>query len=271
MAQGALRFDGTLARRHRAHAIGSGADLIVFSHGLGTDHSSWARLLESLPDRYTALLFDLPGAGPLLPEDFDTDNYRTLAPFADDVLALLEEVGVARCTFVGHSVSGMIGVLAGIEDPGRFEQLALLNSSPRYLNDEDYRGGFEPQELAELFDAMGSNYQAWVAGFAPMAVDARAPAAVESFSASLLAMRPDVTIAVARTIFGSDVRALLPALTVPALLVHSRSDIAVPEAVALYLHRMIAGSRLVWIDASGHLPHLSAPRDVARALWSNLA
>ncbi|CAN5177596.1 alpha/beta hydrolase [soil metagenome] len=271
MAHGAFRFDGTLARKHRAHAIGSGADLIVFSHGLGTDHSSWARLLESLPDRYTALLFDLPGAGPLLPDDFDPDDYRTLAPFADDVLALLEEVGVIRCTFVGHSVSGMIGVLAAIEDPGRFERLVLLNSSPRYLNDEGYRGGFDAQDLADLFDAMGSNYQAWVTGFAPLAIDAQVPAAVESFSAGLLAMRPDVTIAVSRTIFGSDVRALLPALAVPTLLVHSRSDIAVPEDVAHYLHHMIAQSRLVWIDASGHLPHLSAPHEVARALWTSLA
>lgn len=271
MGQGALRLDGMLARKHRARAIGSGAEIIVFSHGLGTDQTSWARFLESLPGRYTALLFDLPGAGPLLPEDFDPDNYRTLAPFADDVLALLEEVGVARCTFVGHSVSGMIGVLAAIEDPGRFAQLALLNSSPRYLNDGDYVGGFEPEDLADLFEAMGSNYQAWVTGFAPLAIDAQVPAAVESFSAGLLAMRPDVTIAISRTIFGSDIRALLPVLAVPTLLVHSRSDIAVPEAVAHYMHRMIAGSRLVWIDASGHLPHLSAPQEVARALWANLA
>jgi len=271
MGHGAFRFDGTLARKYRAHAMGSGPEVIVFSHGLGTDQTSWARLLESLPDRYTALLFDLPGAGPLLPDDFDSDNYRTLAPFADDVLALLEEVGVARCTFVGHSVSGMIGVLAAIEDPGRVERLVLLNSSPRYLNDGDYVGGFEPQDLADLFEAMGSNYQAWVAGFAPLAIAAQAPDAVDSFSAGLLAMRPDVMIAISRSIFESDVRALLPALAAPTVLIHSRSDIAVPEAVAHYTHRMIAGSRLVWIDASGHLPHLSAPQEVAGALWANLA
>lgn len=273
MAQGALRFDGTLARRYRARSVGSGPDLIVFSHGLGTDQTTWNGLLESLPERYTAIVFDLPGAGPLLPEDFDPDSYRTIAPFADDVLALLEEVGVTRCIFVGHSVSGMIGVLAGIEDPGRFSRLVLLNSSPRYLNDESYVGGFEPETLRDLFDAMGANYQAWVTGFAPLAINAQAPAAIASFSAGLLAMRPDVMIAISRTIFGSDVRKLLPALTVPAVLIHSRSgsDIAVPEQVAHYMHGAIPDSRLIWIDASGHLPHLSAPDEVAKALWAALA
>ena len=265
-----LRVDGPLAQRHRVRLIGSGRDLVIFSHGLGTDQSAWAAVLDRLPETRSVLLFDLPGAGPLLPEGFDPDNYRSLAAFADDLLNLLDEIGVERARYVGHSVSGMIGVLAAIEEPARFEKLVLLNASPRYLDDQDYAGGFSRGDLEGLLAAMGANYQAWVAGFAPVAIGDAIPQAVEDFSSGLLAMRPDVTLRIARTIFESDVRALLPLVRVPTALIHSRNDVAVPEAVAHYLNDRISGSDLVWIDANGHLPHLSAPETVAAALRRHL-
>jgi len=265
-----LRIDGSLARRHRARLIGDGADIVIFSHGLGTDQSIWAQLLDLLPGGHSALLFDLPGAGPLLPESFDPDDYRSLASFADDLLDLLDEIGVTRCRYVGHSVSGMIGALAAIEEPQRFEQLLLLNASPRYLNAPGYIGGFDQTDLEGLFDAMTSNYQAWVAGFAQMVVAADLPGAVADFSRGLLAMRPDFTVRIARMIFESDVRHLLRELDVPTVLIHSRVDVAVPAAVAEYLRDHIANAALSWIETSGHLPHLTAPVEVARILGAHL-
>ncbi len=264
-----LRLDGPLAHRHRARLIGTGDDLVIFSHGFGTDQSVWSSVLSRLSE-HRALLFDLPGAGPLLPPDFDPLSYRSLSAFADDLLALLEEIGVRRATYVGHSVSAMVGVLAAIEDPERFERMVLLNASPRYLDDVGYRGGFSRSELNGLFDAMASGYQSWVAGFAPTAIGGDFPRAIEDFSAGLLAMRPDVAIRIARTIFESDVRHLLPLLGVPTVLIHARKDIAVPEDVAHYMKAHIPLSTLYWIEAEGHLPHLSAPDEIAAALRVHL-
>jgi pimeloyl-ACP methyl ester carboxylesterase len=263
---GRWRLDGPLARRYRAKAVGSGPRMVVFGHGLGTDQSAWREVVRDLPSDVTALLFDLPGAGPLLPEGFDPDDYRSLAAFADDLLDLFEEVGVTGCTYVGHSVAGMVGALAAIEAPERFERLVLLNASPRYLNDAGYVGGFERADVDGMLGTMADNYQAWVAGFAPAAIGEASQAAIDEFTAGLLAMRPDVTLRVARTIFESDVRPLLPMLHVPTVLIHSREDMAVPVEVGRYLHAHIAGSELVWIDAVGHLPHLSAPGAVRAAM-----
>lgn len=265
-----LRLDGPLARRHRARLIGSGRKLVVFSHGLGTDQTVWSAVLKCLPEDLSVLLYDLPGAGPLLPAGFDPGDYQSLSAFADDLLNLLDEIGAETIRYVGHSVSGMIGALAAIEAPARFEKLLLLNASPRYLDEGEYRGGFSRGDLEGLLSAMAANYQGWVAGFAPVAVGERVPKAVDDFSSGLLAMRPDVTLRVARTIFESDVRALLPLLRVPTILIHSRNDVAVPEAVAHYLRDRIPDSHLVWIEANGHLPHLSAPEVVAAALRRHL-
>ncbi|MBB5711035.1 pimeloyl-ACP methyl ester carboxylesterase [Sphingomonas xinjiangensis] len=266
-----LSLDGPLAKRHRARLVGNGSRVVVFSHGLGTDQSSWHAVLERLGGSFTAFLYDIPGASALMPEDFDPKDYRSIAAFADDLLALMDEVGITSCDYVGHSVSGMIGALASIEESERFRKLLLINASPRYLNDVGYVGGFEESDVEGLLAAMADNYQAWVAGFASAAVGVDVPAAVDDFAAGLLAMRPDVTIQIARAIFESDVRRLLPLVTVPSVLVHARGDIAVPEAVATYLRSHIEGSRLEWIGTPGHMPHLAAPDEIARVLGAHLA
>jgi pimeloyl-ACP methyl ester carboxylesterase len=265
-----LTLDGPLAQKHRVHVVGDGPDVLVFSHGLGTDQTVWHPVLEGLPERYRAVLLDLPGAGPLLPEDFDPAAYDRLDRFAEDLLALFKEMGITRCRYVGHSVSGMIGALAAVRAPELFEQMVFLNASPHYLNDNDYVGGLEPEDVQGLLDQMASHYQGWVEGFAPLAIAEAMPEAIKDFTAGLLAMRPDITVQVARTIFLSDVRPMLSKLKVPTVLIHSHGDIVVPDAVAHYLNRAIRDSRLVWIAARGHLPHLSAPDEIRRVLHVHL-
>ncbi|MHA6723998.1 alpha/beta fold hydrolase [Sphingomonas sp. RS2018] len=268
-----MRLDGPLARRHQVRLRGDGRKLVMFAPGFGTDQTSWTAVLSRMGDEHSILLFDVAGAGPLLPADFNPTRYQSLSAFADDLLALLEELDVERLQYVGHSVSGMIGVLAAIENPGRFERLVLLNASPRYLDDEEsgYRGGFTHEELEDLIGPMTSNYQAWVTGFATSVIGSDTPSAIANFSAGLRAMRADVAVRILRVIFESDVRELLPLLTVPTALIHSRDDIAVPETVALYLHRHLRQSSLTWIDAIGHLPHLTDPDKVAVAIQAQLA
>jgi sigma-B regulation protein RsbQ len=161
----------------------------------------------------------------------------------------------------------MIGLLAAIEEPERFRKLMLLGASPRYLNDGDYRGGFEQADIDGLYEAMAANYHAWVSGFAPFAMgNADKPELARHFAETLSEIRPDIALAVARIIFQSDHRADLGKLTVPTLVVQSMSDAAVPMAVGEYLASHIPNAELLVLDATGHLPHLSAPDAVTAAI-----
>lgn len=265
------RLDGPVARRLHATVTGKGPEMVVFMHGLGTDQTVWDGVLRTLPANFSALRYDLPGVSPSSPDAFDAQACRSLAPFADDLISLLEELGLDQCSVVGHSAAGLVAMLASIEAPERFRRLVTINTSPRYIDEPGYVGGFTPTALASQFQAMAEDYQAWVAGFAQVVVPADAPEALASFTGSLSAMRPDVAIAVARLIFAVDQRPLLGAVTVAVDLIHSRSDPAVPAAVGHYLHAHLAGSRLQWIDAAGHLPHLSAPDELADLIWPSLA
>eukprot|EP00897_Mesotaenium_endlicherianum_P008858 jgi/Mesen1/7/ME1040095C03913 len=115
---------------HNVRVLGHGDEVLVLGHGFGTDQSVWQHVVPHLVDEYRVVLFDLMGAGSTNPEFFGFEQYASLHAYADDLLAVLDELRVERCTYVGHSVSGMIGFLASIEQPELFSKLITISASP---------------------------------------------------------------------------------------------------------------------------------------------
>ncbi|XP_057973120.1 probable strigolactone esterase DAD2 [Malania oleifera] len=241
-------------------AVGSGRPVLVFAHGMGTDQSAWQRILPYFRQHYTVILYDLVCAGTVNPAHFDFGCYTTLDPFVDDFLDILDALEVNRCAYVGHSVSAMIGILSSIRRPELFSKLILIGASPRFLNDEDYHGGYEAAEIEKVFRAMNANYKAWVSGFAPLAVGADVPEVVQEFSRTLFNMRPDITLFVSQTLFNSDFRGVLGLVKAPCCIIQTSKDPSVPASVATYMSKQLGGrNTVVFLETEGHLPHLSAP------------
>lgn len=264
---------GIVEEAHNLRVVGKGKrGVIVLAHGFGTDQSVWKHLVPHLVADYRVVLFDKMGAGPTNPDYFDFSRYATLEGYALDLLAILEELGVTSCIYVGHSVSAVIGALASITRPDLFSKLVFLSASPRYLSDVDYYGGFEQGELDQLFESMESNYKDWCLGFAPLLVGGDMESvAVQEFSRTLFNIRPDIALSVAQTIFQSDVRSLLPLVTVPCHIVQSTKDHAVPVVISEYLHKHLGGDSIVEVMPSeGHLPQLSSPDIVIPVLLRHI-
>nr|AHW84478.1 alpha-beta hydrolase KAI2b [Marchantia polymorpha] len=258
---------------HNVRVVGSGDEIVVLGHGFGTDQSCWKHLVPHLVKNYQVVLFDLMGSGTTNPESFNLQRYSTLNGYADDLLAILEELEIERCIFVGHSVSAMVGCLASLERPDAFSKIVLVSASPRYLNEPFYFGGFEQEDLNQLFEAMQSNFKAWVTGFAPLAVgaDIEAPV-VQEFARTLFNIRPDIALSVVKTIFQSDVRKILPLVTVPCHILQSTKDLAVPVVVAHYLERSLGGETHMEIfPTEGHLPQLSSPEVVIPVILRHIS
>ncbi|CAI0428016.1 unnamed protein product, partial [Linum tenue] len=145
------------------------------------------------------ILYDLVCAGSVNPDYFDFHRYTTLDPYVDD---LLDAHRVDRCAYIGHSVSAMIGLLASIRRHELFSKLILIGASPspQFQNPPLIFTGYEQSEIEEVFTAMEANYEAWVQGFAPLAVGADVPTAVREFTRTLFNMRPDITLFVSRQV-----------------------------------------------------------------------
>ncbi|XP_022772240.1 probable strigolactone esterase DAD2 [Durio zibethinus] len=247
--------------------VGSGEKILVLAHGFGTDQSAWQRIFPLFTPYYRIILFDLVCAGSVNPDYFDFRRYTTLDAYVDDLLNILDALGVNRCAYVGHSFSAMVGILASIRRPELFSKLILIGASPRFLNDKDYHGGFDQGEIEKVFSAMEANYEAWVNGFAPLAVGADVPTVVREFSRTLFNMRPDISLFVCRTVFNSDLRGILGLVRVPCCIVQTAKDVSVPASVAEYLRNHLGGRTTIEIlRTEGHLPHLSAPALLAPVL-----
>ncbi|KJH69983.1 alpha/beta fold hydrolase [Aliterella atlantica] len=261
----------SILERNNVKILGNGDRTLVFAHGFGSDQSAWRHQVAAFAPSFRIILFDHVGAGKSDFTAYSPKRYSSLYSYAEDLLDLCADLKLTKCILVGHSVSGMISLLAALVEPQLFSRLIFVSASPRYLNDANYIGGFEQSDLDALYAAMSSNYYAWASGFAPLIMgNPDKPELAKEFANTLGAIRPDIAQAVARVIFESDHRQDLPRLQVPTLVLQPSKDVAVPLEVGRYMVGKISQSRLININAQGHLPHLSAPDVVTKAIASCL-
>jgi sigma-B regulation protein RsbQ len=227
----------------------------------------WRFVAPAFEDDYRVVLFDHVGAGKSDPSAFSRSRYSTLSRYASDVLEICAELGLEGAVFVGHSVSAMIGVLAAIREPSRFSALILVGPSPCYLNDGDYRGGFEREDIDGLLESLESNYLGWSNAMAPVIMgNPDRPQLAEELTNSFCRTDPEKARVFARATFLSDNRADLPKLKTRSLILQCSQDRIAPEAVGRYLHAVLPESELVVLEATGHCPNLSAPEETIASM-----
>ncbi|XP_037497828.1 probable esterase KAI2 isoform X1 [Jatropha curcas] len=205
-----------IVEAHNVKVVRKGEQLVILSHGFGSDQSVWKYLVPYLlEDYYRVILYDNMGA------------------------------------------------YASIARPDLFSKIIMLSATPRLLNDKNYNGGFE---------GLRSNYKAWCSGFAPMVLGGDMDSvAVQEFSQTLFNMRPDIAFSLVHLKFLTELRHILPMVTLPCHILQSEMDMAVPAAVSEYLNQHLGDPSIVEVmPTSGHLPHLSAPDIVIPVILKHL-
>ena len=244
-----------------------GAQPVVLVHGFGCDQHMWRHVAPHFEDAFTVVTLDLVGAGASDLSAYDPVRHGSLQGYADDVLEVLRELDLRDVVLVGHSVSATIGVLAVAAEPERFDKLVLVTPSPRYVDDEDYTGGFSEADVAELLDSLDSNYLGWSSAMAPVIMgNPDRPELGAELTASFCRTDPDIARRFARVTFLSDNRADLPRVRVPSLVLQCTDDVIAPVSVGRYVADAIPDARLVLLDATGHCPQLSAPAETTAAI-----
>jgi sigma-B regulation protein RsbQ len=240
---------------------------MVFAHGYGCDQNMWRFVAPAFEDDHRVVLFDFVGAGGSDESAYDPERYDSLDGYAQDVVEILEELDLRDATFVGHSVSSMVGVLAAARAPGRIGKLVLVGPSPRYIDTEGYRGGFSEADIDELLESLASNFLGWSSAMAPVIMgNPDRPELGEELTNSFCRMDPRIAEQFARVTFRSDNREDLAAVRVPTLVLQCSDDAIAPREVGAYVHAAIPGSTLVELEATGHCPNLSAPRATVEAI-----
>ncbi|MGW6202940.1 alpha/beta fold hydrolase [Streptomyces sp. NPDC055089] len=241
--------------------------VLLLAHGFGCDQNMWRLVVPALAEHFRVVLFDYVGSGRSDPSAWDEGRYSSLEGYASDVLEICQDLDLRDVIFVGHSVSAMVGVLAAARAPDRVSRLVMIAPSPRYIDDEGYRGGFSAEDIDELLESLESNYLGWSSTMAPVIMgNADRPELGQELTASFCATDPAMARVFARTTFLSDSRADLTTVTVPTLVLECTQDVIAPREVGAYVRDAIPGSRLVTLEATGHCPHLSAPQATTGAI-----
>ncbi|MBN8422797.1 MAG: alpha/beta hydrolase [Verrucomicrobia bacterium] len=256
-----------ISARNNVKIFGDGARTMLFAHGFGCDQNMWRFITPAFASEYRIILFDYVGCGRSDMEAYDPERYSTLEGYAKDILEVCEALELSGVIFVGHSVSSMAGVLAANLDPQRFAQLIMLGPSPCYVNDGDYVGGFEREDIEGLLDTMERNFLGWAQFLAPMAMknDER-PGLAQELEESICSTDPDIMRRFAEATFFADNRADLPKVSVPCLILQCSDDTIAPLSVGTYLHQNLPRSTLRVMEATGHCPHMSHPEETVRLM-----
>jgi sigma-B regulation protein RsbQ len=244
-----------------------GARPMVFAHGYGCDQHMWRYVTPHFTADHQVVTFDHVGFGNSDLTAYDPARYGSLRGYAADVVEVLTELDLTDAVFVGHSVSAMIGVLAHAMAPERIGAMVMVGPSARYVDDDDYVGGFSRAQLRELLDSLDANHLAWSNLMGPQVMgNLDRPELAAELTTAFCRTDPDVARQFARISFLSDNRADLAGVDVPALVLQCSEDVIAPVTAGRFVHEHIAGSTFVQLAATGHCPHLSAPEETSAAI-----
>jgi pimeloyl-ACP methyl ester carboxylesterase len=253
---------------------------VLFIHGLLGSHRNWAHLVDALDTRHRVVAPDLIGHGASAKPMGD----YSLGAHAATLRDLLDHLGIARVTLVGHSLGGGIAMQFCYLFPDRVERLVLVSS-----------GGLG-RSVSPLLRSATLPGADWVLALAASGwVRNRAEAVGGTLRR--LGVRPsaDLTegwlgfsslgeaetrrafLATARSVIdpgGQTVTAhdhLPMAIAVPTLVVWGTQDRMIPAWHATTAQQAIAGSRVEMFEGAGHFPHLEQPERFALLLGDFMA
>ena len=247
------------------HALVSGrgdAPAVVLSNSLGSTHRMWDAQLDALEGRFKVVRYDTRGHG----DSPVPDGPYTIDDLADDVVALLDRLGIERAHVVGLSLGGMTAMRLAARNPDRVDRIALLCTGAQLLPASAW------SERAALVRAEGS---------AAVAV-----AVVERwFTPGYLAAHPDVRIELEHMVAATsaqgyagccdaiaemDLREQLSSITAPTLAIAGADDPATPPVRLEEIAAGIPDSKLLVVQQAAHLANAEQPGIITPALIAHL-
>lgn len=241
------------------HDLHGAADApwLVLPCSLGTSRELW----DPAPyaQHFRVLRYEHRGHG----ESDAPPGPYTIEGLAGDALALLDELGVARASWIGLSLGGMVAMSIAASAPERLERLVLACTSARVPAPNVYaeRAGIVREHGVEpVADAVVSR---WFTAASPDALRAR-------FRTILVATPREGYAAGCEAVAAWDFRERLGAVVAPTLVLAGAEDGSTPAADTDLLVQRIPGARGAVLDGAAHLANVEQPAAFAEAALGHL-
>lgn len=239
----------------------AGRPPIVLVHSLGCDHHMWDHQLGELARTHRVVALDLRGHG-----DSDApDTDYTLDRLGNDVVEVVDGLGIDGFDFCGLSIGGLIGLWLGLNAGTRLRSLTLCNTGAKISEIERWNERIEVARSHGMEPLVDAVIDRW---FTPEFVDAQ-PQVVEQYRFRLLETDPKGYAGCCAAIRGADLRDDVHAITTRTSIVAGTRDVATPPELSELLATQIKGSALTLLEA-GHLSNVEHPQAFTDALTSFL-
>jgi 3-oxoadipate enol-lactonase/4-carboxymuconolactone decarboxylase len=232
--------------------------VLVLAHSLGVDHTMWDVQADALAPHLRVLRYDIRGHGAASapPGDYAIES------LAEDVIALVDALGIGTFAFGGLSLGGMIGQRLAYRHGHRLTHLIVANTSPR-VGDPD---AMEARRKVVLADGMPAVVDLVLGRCFSPAWRTSNPPALAGVRRILAATDPVGYAGCCAAIRDFDARASLAAIDVPTLVIGGDRDVSMPwPGHGAVLASSIPGAVAVRLPAA-HLSNLERPRSFTAAL-----
>jgi 3-oxoadipate enol-lactonase len=224
------------------------------------DRGFWQPVAERIAGHAPVLVYDCRGHG----ESDKPAGPYTVELFARDLADLLAHVGWTSALVAGASMGGCIALAFAAAYPARTAALGLVDTTAWY-------GAEAPKQWAErssraATSGMGALVEFQTTRWFGDEFRAREPQVVQHCVDLFLRNDVQAYVETCRMLGAADLRASLPAMTMPTAIVVGEEDYATPVAMAEAMHRSIEGSTLTVLKGARHLTPLEVPDAIAGEL-----
>jgi len=228
-----------------------GAPVLMLSNSLGTDLHMWDDQASEWAKHFRLVRYDRRGHG----KSGLTPGPYSMERLGKDVLAILDALKIAKTSWCGLSMGGMVGQWLGANAPGRIEKLILSNCTDYYADKGPWNDRIKIIREKGLKFIVAGNMERWFTkGFR----DAH-PEVIARFTEMFLATKLDGYIACGEAVRDMDHRAFLPKIKAPTLIIAGRHDPATTLAIGESMRDRIPGAKLAVMEAA-HISNAEQPQ-----------
>jgi 3-oxoadipate enol-lactonase len=245
-----------------APGLSDDAPVVVLSNSLGSTYEMWDRRVSELSLSFRVVRYDIRGHG----RSPVPDGPYVIDDLVDDVVALLDELGVERAHFVGLSLGGMTGLRLAALSPERVDRLAVLCTSALLGPAQAWH------DRAALVREQGTSAvaEAVVGRWYTTSFAAREPARILAAQQMVAATPAEGYASCCEAIATMDLTQDLAHIWAPTLAIAGAEDHATPPD---HLERIASGvrdGRLLVVPGAAHLANDEQPQAVTKALLEHL-
>lgn len=241
----------------RLHALvfGEGPRTLLAVGGWTGSWEVWEEPIAQLTaDGWRCIAYDHRGAG----ESPVEPALITVEAMIEDVVGVLDALGVDRCVLAGESQGGAIAQYAAASRPSRFDGLVL--SAPAPTGRRDAGTAFS--------DLCRSDYPTAVAGFVERCFPEPDSEHIKRWAKNVLLRADGDQAGRIVDMWGDDdVPDVDPRqIEIPTLILHGTADAIVPIDVSRRLVELLPDAELIEFDGAGHVPTMTQPDEVVAAI-----